>query len=104
MKYRIMQIGDKFAAQIVAYDGKPGDYIDIDIENKNNSMSMSMSMSIMKWDQARHVMKYCLCDSIEQAKSVGERYCNFFNTLSIATAAAEKSLMEATEVYDAKGD
>ncbi len=70
MKYRIMQIGDKFAAQIVGHDNKPGDYID----RQGNET----------WSSANLVLIRCVCDNIEKAKYAGDTYIKPFNDLAAA--------------------
>lgn len=71
MKYRIMKIGDKYAAQLVHSDGRPGEYI----------AARGLSTT---WYSPERVMEYCLLEKVEAAKALGENYIIPHNLLASA--------------------
>lgn len=60
MVYRIMQIGDKYAAQLVDANGKPGDFISHD--------------STGTWSSPQYVVSHCLTDTAKTADDIGRAY------------------------------
>lgn len=73
MKYRVMKVGDKYAAQIINDRGEPTDYI------KRDSADCYRSPDL--------IVTYCLVDTIDQAKEVGEKFIYAPNLLAAAVEA-----------------
>ena len=69
MNYRIMKIGDKYTAQLIASNG-PGDYVQRD--------------GLECWSTPKFVMIKCLCDTIEEAKAAAEIYGTPITELALA--------------------
>lgn len=91
MKYRIMKIGNKFAAQIIKPDGTGGDYIQRD--GKNN------------WSVAQYVINNCTCESLEEANQAGQAYVKPYNEIAEAIEVKElcpvcNELVETKQYHD----
>ena len=80
MKYRIMKIGNKYAAQSILSSGAPGDYIQRDSQEC--------------WSHPKYVIEKCTHDTIEDAKAAGDIYIKPYNEM----LAAQEIIDEAIEV------
>src|ERR1700745_3496029 len=88
MKYRIMQIGDKYAANIVG----TSDYISRDGKET--------------WLTPFYVMQHCICEDITSAKKAGDTYTSMFSSelldgaKEITPCPVCNSLIETAQYYD----